>query len=81
MPDSEGKLHRAKHNTSVIIANNPMDLVLVDKWFYVYGIPAYIHSDKGQSFDNEIMSHMLCMGLSNLPPHYTICMELLLLKH
>ena len=29
----------------------------VDKWFYVYGIPACIHSDKGSSFDNEIMSH------------------------
>ena len=32
--------------------------ILVDKWFYVYGIPACIHSDKGCSFDNEIMSHL-----------------------
>ena len=32
--------------------------ILVDKWFYVYGIPAHIHSDKGHSFDNEIMSHL-----------------------
>ena len=31
--------------------------ILVDKWFYVYGIPACIHSNKGCSFDNEIMSH------------------------
>ena len=29
--------------------------ILVDKWFYTYGIPACIHSDKGCSFDNEIM--------------------------
>ena len=29
--------------------------ILVDKWFYTYGIPAHIHSDKGHSFDNEIM--------------------------
>ena len=33
----------------------------MDKWFYVYGIPACIHSDKGQSFDNEIMSHIYAM--------------------
>ena len=35
--------------------------ILVDKWFYVYGIPACIHSDKGHSFDNEIMSHLYAM--------------------
>ena len=33
----------------------------MDKWFYVYGIPACIHSDKGCSFDNEIMSHLYAM--------------------
>ena len=32
--------------------------ILVDKWFYTYGIPACIHSDKGHSFDSEIMSHL-----------------------
>ena len=35
--------------------------ILVDKWFYTYGIPACIHSDKGCSFDNEIMSHLYAM--------------------
>ena len=35
--------------------------MLVDRWFYVYGIPACIHSDKGCSFDNEIMSHLYAM--------------------
>ena len=35
--------------------------ILVDKWFYVYGISACIHSDKGRSFDNEIMSHLYAM--------------------
>ena len=35
--------------------------MLVDKWVYVYGIPACIHSDKGLSFDNEIMSHLYDM--------------------
>ena len=29
--------------------------ILVDKWFYVYGIPACIHSDNSWSFGNEIM--------------------------
>ena len=43
--------------------------ILVDRWFHVYGIPACVHSDKGHSFDNEIMSHcMPCMELSNLQP-------------
>ena len=32
--------------------------ILVMKWFYVYGIPAHIHSNKGQSFHNEIMKHL-----------------------
>ena len=31
---------------------------ILNRWFYVYGIPACIHSDKGHSFDNEIMSHL-----------------------
>ena len=35
--------------------------ILVDKWFYTYGIPACIHSDKGHSFDNEIMLHLYAM--------------------
>ena len=35
--------------------------ILADKWFYVYGIPACKHSDKGHSFDNEIMSHLYAM--------------------
>ena len=26
--------------------------ILVDRWFYVYGIPTRIHSDQGRSFDN-----------------------------
>ena len=26
--------------------------ILVDKWFYIYGIPTKIHSDQGQCFDN-----------------------------
>ena len=34
---------------------------LVDRGLYVYGIPACIHSNKGRSFDNEIMSHLHAM--------------------
>ena len=33
----------------------------MDKWFYVYGTPACIYSDKGCSFDNDIMSHFYAM--------------------
>ena len=32
--------------------------VLVDKWFIPYGVPARLHSDKGKSFDNEIIAHL-----------------------
>ena len=35
--------------------------ILVDRWFYVYGIPACIHSDKGHGFDNKIMSHLYAL--------------------
>ena len=35
--------------------------ILVDKWFYIYGIPARIHSDKGQSFENSILEHLYTM--------------------
>ena len=32
--------------------------IIVYKWFYIYGIPARIHSDKGQSFGNSILEHL-----------------------
>ena len=41
-------------NQKVITVAN----ILVHRWFYVYGIPAHVHSDKGHSFDNENMSHL-----------------------
>ena len=31
---------------------------LVDKWFIPYGVPARLHSDKGKSFENEIITHL-----------------------
>ena len=42
------------------LTNNQMNItitkMLVDKWFYIYRIPACIHSDKGHSFENNIIS-------------------------
>ena len=35
--------------------------LLVEKWLSIFGIPAQIHSDQGQSFDNEIISHLCKM--------------------
>ena len=35
--------------------------VLVEKWFYVYGIPTRIHSDQGRSFDNQILQHLYAL--------------------
>ena len=35
-----------------------MAKALVDKWFIPYGVPARLHSDKGKSFENEIITHL-----------------------
>ena len=51
--------------SQAFITNNQKALtiakVLVEKWFYVYGIPARIHSNKGQSFENAIISQLYSM--------------------
>ena len=51
--------------SQAFITNNQKALtiakILVEKWFYVYGIPAQIHSDKGQSFENAIISKLYSM--------------------
>ena len=41
-------------------ANN-IAKILVDRWFYVYGIAACTHNNKGHSFDNEVMSHLYAL--------------------
>ena len=49
--------------------------ILGDKWFYVYDIPILIHSNKGWSFDDEIMTHLYVMygiGQSTTAP-YNLC--------
>ena len=35
--------------------------ILVNKWFYIYGIPAHIHSNKGQNFEKTIISKLYSM--------------------
>ena len=53
-----------KFSQVFIIPNQKMITIakiLVNKWFYVYGITACVYSDKGHSFDNEIMSHLYAM--------------------
>ena len=56
LPDAFNKFSQA------FITNNQKALtiakILVDKWFYIYGIPALIHNDKGQSFENAIISKL-----------------------
>ena len=51
--------------SQAFITNNQKALtiakILVEKWFYVYGIPACIHSDKGQSFENALISKLYSM--------------------
>ena len=51
--------------SQAFVTNNQKALnitkILVKKWFYVYGIPAHNHSDKGQSFENAIISKLYSM--------------------
>ena len=51
--------------SQAFVTNNQKALtvakVLVEKWFYVYGIPACIHRDKGQSFENAIITQLYSM--------------------
>ena len=51
--------------SQAFVTNNQKALtiakVLVEKWFYVYGIPARIHSNKGRSFENAIISQLYSM--------------------
>ena len=51
--------------SQAFITNNQKALtitkILVEKWFYVYGILAHIHSNKGQSFENAIISKLYSM--------------------
>ena len=35
---------------------------LVDKWLYVYSIPTWIHSNKGHSFENGILTQLYSMN-------------------
>ena len=35
--------------------------LLVDKWFYIYGIPTWIHSNQGWCFNNQIMKHLYAL--------------------
>ena len=35
--------------------------VLVDKQFYVYSIPTWIHSDEGHSLENDIVTQLYSM--------------------
>ena len=51
--------------SQAFITNNQKALtvakILVEKWFYVYGTPPHIHSDKGCSFENAINSKLYSM--------------------
>ena len=51
----------SKFSVAVVMPNQQAKTVakaLVDKWFYVYGIPTRIHSDQGKSFDNKIIKQL-----------------------
>ena len=51
--------------SQAFVTNNQKALnitkILVNKWFYVYGILACIHSDQGQSFENAVISLLYSM--------------------
>ena len=51
--------------SQAFVTNNQKALtiakVLVKKWFYVYGMLARIHSDKGRSFESAIITQLYSM--------------------
>ena len=51
--------------SQAFITNNQKALtvakILIEKWFYVYGILAHSYGDKGQSFENAIISKLYSM--------------------
>ena len=50
-----------------------MAKIIVDKWFYVYGIPARIHCDKTNLLKILFWSiYIPCMGSDNPQPHLTV---------
>ena len=51
----------SKFNVANVMSNQRVKTVatvLVDKWFYTYGIPSRIHSNCGKSFDNNIIKQL-----------------------
>ena len=54
----------SKFSQAVVCPNQKASTVakaLVDKWFYVYGIPNRIHSDQGKSFCNAVIAELCKM--------------------
>ena len=51
--------------SQAFVTNNQKSLtvtkILIEKWFSIFGIPSWIHSNQGRSFDNEIISHLCKM--------------------
>ena len=51
--------------SQAIVTNNQKSLtvtnIFVEKWFSIFGIHFWIHSNQGRSFDNEIISHLCKM--------------------
>ena len=35
--------------------------ILVDKWFYIYGIPTQIHNNQARYLDNQFMKHLYAL--------------------
>ena len=63
-----------KYSQSFVMSNQrslTATKLLVEKWFGVFGIPSCLHSDKGRSFDNEIIAHLCCMyGIRQSTDYY-----------
>ena len=54
----------SKYSQAFVTSNQKsltVTILLVEKWFNVYGILTRIHSDQGKSFDNELISHLCKM--------------------
>ncbi|KAJ8400334.1 hypothetical protein AAFF_G00397170 [Aldrovandia affinis] len=51
--------------------------VLVEEWFYRYGVPTRIHSDQGRNFESALIQQLCAMyGFAKHAPPHTIHKEM-----
>ena len=45
-----------------------MAKIIVDKWFFIFSVPPHIYSDKGWSFNNDILEYLYTLYMVKQSP-------------